>query len=187
MNKDIMADDQIIELYFDRDEQAISETDKKYGRYLFSIAQNILKNSNDSEECRNDTYLNAWNSIPPTRPSRLAAFLARIIRNISINRWKSNRRDRRIPPEMVDSLSDFEGFLPDILNASTEKISEVINEYLRSTSERKRYIFISRYFLIRRISFIADSLKVSESTVKKEIATIKRELSEYLKKEGVEV
>ena len=74
MNNDILSDEQIIEMYFDRDEQAISETDVKYGKYLFSIAQNILKNANDSEECRNDTYLNAWNSIPPTRPPFLYSF-----------------------------------------------------------------------------------------------------------------
>ena len=187
MNKDIMSDDLIIEMYLARDEQAITETDKKYGRYLFSIAQNVLKNSYDSEECRNDTYLRAWNSIPPTRPINFSAYLARIIRNLSINKWKNSRRDRRVPPEIVDPLSDFEGFLPDDVAIESEKISEAINGYLRFTTERRRYIFMSRYFLIRRPSVIADALRVSESTVKKELAAIKQELRDYLKKEGIDV
>ena len=187
MNNDILSDEQIIEMYFDRDEQAISETDVKYGKYLFSIAQNILKNANDSEECRNDTYLNAWNSIPPTRPSRLGAYLARIIRNISINRWNKDHRDRRIPPEMVDPLSDFEGFLPASTDAEPSAIAEVISRYLRSTTERRRYIFMSRYFLVRRTSTIAATLRVSESTVKKELLAIKRELKKKLESEGITV
>lgn len=187
MNNDILSDEQIIKMYFDRDEQAISETDVKYGKYLFSIAQNILKNANDSEECRNDTYLNAWNSIPPTRPSRLGAYLARIIRNISINRWNKDHRDRRIPPEMVDSLSDFEGFLPASTDAESSAIAEVISRYLRSTTERRRYVFMSRYFLVRRTSTIAAALRVSESTVKKELLAIKRELKKKLESEGITV
>lgn len=106
-----LHDETIIELFFARDETAITECDRKYGSYLLAVADNILHSMQDSEECRNDTYLNAWNSIPPARPFSLGAYLTKIIRGIAVNRYNRDRRERRIPPEAVDSLSDFEGFL----------------------------------------------------------------------------
>ena len=111
--KSLMSDGEIIELYFRRDERAISETDAKYGKYLFSVAYNVVHDRLDCEECLNDTYLDAWNAMPPERPAVLKAFLAIIMRRRAIDRYKSEKRKRRIPSELTVSLSELEFTLSD--------------------------------------------------------------------------
>ena len=188
MNRsDLMSDEGIVALYFQRDERAIEESDLKYGRYLMSVAMNILKNESDCEECKNDTYLRAWYSIPPKRPQSLGGYLSRIIRNLSINRWKLLRRDRRVPPEMTVSLTDSDNFIPDDYDGGAEELGAILNEYLASLNERGRYIFMSRYFYVRELKDIAAYLSVSVSTVKRELTLMKRELRMRLRSEGVDV
>ena len=186
-----LEDEQIIALFFDRNEAAITETDRKYGSYLLSIAYNILHDPQDCEECQNDTYLNAWNSIPPAHPKLFAAYLVKIIRGLAINRWRRDRREKRIPPEATESLSDFAEFLPDTWEVNTQMnaqmIGNVINQYLRHTSQRKRYIFLSRYYSFRSIESIATALSVSTSTVKKDLQAIKAELRKKLEREGIDL
>ena len=183
----ITSDEQIVELYFQRDEQAIRETDAKYGKYLLSVANNILCDNADSEECLNDTYLGAWNSIPPTRPAVLQAFLTTIMRRTAIDHYKARKRQKRISSEMTVSLSEVEDFVYDEGVCSEDaafELGRIISDYLRSLTDRQAYIFMSRYYIARPIKEIAGLLGCSEATVNKEIAAIKRGLKKKLEREG---
>ena len=182
-----MSDEQIVELYWQRDEQAIKETDAKYKRFLLSVAHNIVHDTADEEECLNDTYVGAWNSIPPARPSFLQAFLATIMRRTAIDCYKARKRQKRVVSEMTVSLSELEDFISeDDMYSETDarELGRVISDFVRSLSERRMYIFMSRYYVARPIKEIAKALSCSESTVNKEIAAIKRDLKEKLEKEG---
>ena len=181
-----MSDEQIVELYWQRNEQAITQTDIKYKGFLLSVAYNIVGDARDSEECLNDTYIDAWNSMPPTRPAVLQAFLATIMRRTAIDRYKARKRQKRVASELTVSRSEVEEFIADDTHseANAVELGRVISDFLRSLSERSAYIFMSRYYFARPIKEIARLLKCSESTVNKEIATIKRELKEKLEKEG---
>lgn len=182
-----MSDEQIVALYWQRDEQAIRETDIKYKKFLLSVAYNILYDICDSEECLNDTYIGAWNSIPPARPVLLQAFLATIMRRTAIDCYKAKKRQKRIVSELTVSLSEVEDFISDddmYSQTDAKELGRVISDFVRSLSERRMYIFMSRYYIARPIKEIAKLLDCSESTVNKEIALIKRGLKEKLKKEG---
>ena len=182
-----MSDEQIVALYWQRDEQAIRETDIKYKKFLLSVAYNILYDICDSEECLNDTYIGAWNSIPPARPVLLQAFLASIMRRTAIDCYKAKKRQKRIVSELTVSLSEVEDFISDddmYSQTDAKELGRVISDFVRSLSDRRMYIFMSRYYIARPIKEIARLLGCSESTVNKEIAAIKRDLKEKLKKEG---
>jgi len=186
-----LSDERILNLFFDRNESAITETDRKYGRYLMTVAVAILKNDADGEECKSDTYLRTWRSIPPARPQAFLSYLTKILRGIAINRWHEGRREKRIPVHAVESFEECENILPDGLSVETameaKTIGECIASYLRTVSERRRYIFLSRYYTLRSIAAIASTLGVSVSTVKKELQATKRELKKHLEKEGITV
>ena len=182
-----LHDDEIIELYWQRDETAIQETDMKYQKQLLAIAHNIVHDRLDCEECLNDTYLGTWNAIPPARPFAFFAFLSTIMRRIAVNRYYENTKKRRVPTELTASLSDLEDFIEDgNMNdeLDTRELGKIINNYVHSLTERKMYIFISRYYFAEPINHIMSTLKVSKSTVNKEIATIKSGLKSVLEQEG---
>lgn len=183
-----LSDASIIELYLNRDERAIAETDNKYRRFLLSIGHNIVHDASDSEECLNDTYLGTWNAIPPERPANLKAFLATVMRRIALDRYRANTRKKRIPSELTASLSELEDFLSNGSDLHSElestELSSAIDGFVHTLSDRKMYIFMSRYFAARPISEIASRLRCSQSTVNKEIAAIKRDLKEKLESEG---
>ncbi len=183
-----ISDGQIVELYWRRDEQAINETDIKYGKYLLAVAYNIVHDTSDSEECLNDTYVGAWNSIPPARPNVLKAFLAAIMRRTAIDCYKAGKRQKRVASELTVSLSEVEDFISDgddvYSETESKELGRIISDFVRSLSERRMYIFMSRYYVARPIKEIARLLGCSESTVNKEIAVIKRDLKEKLEKEG---
>ena len=182
----IMSDEEIIALYWDRDEQAIARTDEKYKKFLLSVAFNIVFDDQDCEECLNDTYIDAWNSMPPSKPALLQAFLVTIMRRTAIDRYKSRKRQKRIASELTVSLSEFEEIIADESDnsAQTDELARLLSDFVRSLPDRRMYIFMSRYYFARPIGEIASLLCCSESTVNKEIATIKRELKEKLMKEG---
>ncbi len=185
-----LPDSDIIDMYWDRNESAIDETDYKYRKYLFSVAYNILYVREDCEECLNDTYMGAWGAMPPERPTYLKAFLTVIIRRISINRYNEKRREKRVPSNMTESLDELENMIfddRDEYEERAEQLGRVISEYLRSLSKRQRYIFMSRYYVAEPIEKIAGELGVSRSTVNKEIAVIKDGLRAALEKEGYKV
>lgn len=183
-----MSDEKIVDLYWQRDEQAIKETDIKYKRFLLSLANNIVHDMCDSEECLNDTYIGAWNSIPPARPVLLQSFLATIIRRTAINRFNANKRQKRIVSEYTVSLSELEDFIADDgdMNAEIEakELAKTISNYVRSLPNRQMYIFVSRYYIADPIATISEELGCSVSTVKREIETIKNGLKKRLESEG---
>ena len=187
----IMSDEKIIELYFKRDEQAITQTDIKYRNFLLSIAYNIVHDTCDCEECLNDTYKDTWNSIPPARPSLLQAFLAAIMRRTAIDLYKTKTRQKRISSEFTVSLSEIEDFISSrddtFSSVDANELGRVISDFVRSLSQRRMYIFMSRYYIFRPINEISKLLGCSESTVNKEIASIKKQLKEKLKEEGYTV
>ncbi len=184
----IMSDEQIIALYWQRNEQAIQETDIKYKKFLLSVAYNIVYDKCDSEECLNDTYIGAWNAIPPARPAFLQAFLAAIMRRRAIDCYKARKRQKRIASELTVSLSEVEDCIAgdDAMCPETDakELGRVISDFARALTDRAMYIFMSRYYIARPIKEIAELLDCSESTVNKEIAAIKRDLKEKLEKEG---
>ena len=186
-----MSDEQIVALYWQRDEQAIKETDIKYKKFLLSVAYNIVHDTCDSEECLNDTYIGAWNSIPPARPTLLQAFLATIMRRTAIDCYKTRMRQKRIASELTVSLSEVEDFIADdndsYSQTEAKELGGVISDFVRLLSKRRMYIFMSRYYFVRPVKEIARLLECSESTVYKEIAAIKCDLKEKLEKEGYSV
>lgn len=182
--QEIIADEQIIELYWRREEKAIQETDKKYGQFLFRIAYNILHERLDCEECQNDTYLGVWNAIPPTRPTVFPAFITQIMRRIAINRYKEKASKKRIPSELTISMEDVNGTLhgDDSVAVKYEmaEVGKIINNYMRELSDRQRYIFIDRFYLAESVETIATDLSISVPTVYREIDKIKHSLKLYL-------
>ena len=182
-----LADERIVELYWERNEQAVSETDFKYKKYLSTVAYNIVHDPQDCEECLNDTYVGAWNAMPPARPTALKAFLTTIIRRISVNRYHSNRRNPAVPSNMTLSLSDVESFVHEddaTDEYDAQRLGGIISDFLRSLDERRRYIFMSRYYVANTVDKIAADLSVSRSTVNRELASIRQALKEILEREG---
>ncbi len=184
-----MDDLQIIELYFARDEQAISETDAKYGKLCRNIAYNVLNNQEDSEECVNDTYLGVWNAIPPIRPNNFMAFVCRITRNLSLRRLESQTRQKRSAALTV-SFSELEEILPDEaidVSASDENIGRLISDFLRGEKADIRKVFVRRYYFFDSVSDISKRYSFSESKVKNMLYRTRNKLKEYLIKEGVRI
>ena len=183
-----LPDEAIVTLYWNRDETAIEETDFKYKNYLFSVIRNLLTDSMDCEECLNDTYLGTWNAIPPTKPRVLKAFLTTVARRAAIKRYHKSRKQSAVPSELTVSLSELEDFLSDGGEVDTafdgETLGRVLSDFLRSLNTRKRYIFMSRYYIADSIEKIARDLNVSRSTVNKELAAIRKSLKEKLESEG---
>lgn len=183
-----MEDEAIVSLYWDRDERAIRETEEKYDRYLTKIAYNILNDREDSRESVNDTYLAAWDSIPPHRPGVLSAYLAKLTRRISIDRFRYRTRDKRMGSEYAVSLSE----LGDCVSGgnTTEEIVNVklladsIGIFLRLQSREARTTFIARYYFLDSVKEIARSSGMSESKVKSLLHRTRVSLKKYLEEEG---
>ena len=191
ITREPMDDEKIIELYFERDEKAIAETDFKYRKYLFSVAYNMLHDKFECEECLSDTYLGVWNAIPPSRPNVLKAFLTTIVRRIAIKRYNRTLRKKVISSEMTVSLSEIEDFISDNSDTDTDfdakELGRVISNFVHSQSERRQFIFISRYYIAEPIDKIARDLSLSRSTVNKELAAVREALKEKLESEGYSV
>lgn len=185
----VISDDKIVDMYWRKEENAIKETDKKYGQFLYRIAYNILHDSCDSDECKNDTYLSTWNSIPPTRPNVFPAFLVQIMRHIAINRYKEKNRQKRIPSELTVSMEEMTEILQsnesidDYYNA--KEVGKIISNYVRTLSERGQYIFIGRFYRSESVERLSEELSISIKTVYRELDKIKCGLKVYLEKNGV--
>ncbi|MBQ8533631.1 MAG: sigma-70 family RNA polymerase sigma factor [Clostridia bacterium] len=184
-----MDDLRIIDLYFERDEQAIKETDAKYGKLCHSIAYNVLHDHEDSEECVNDTYVGVWNAIPPTRPNNLMSFVCKIARNLSLKRFELMKREKRTA-EVLLSLDELAAVLPDERYApdvSDEDVGKLISAFLRNQKEEARNVFILKYFFFDTIGDIAERFGFTESKVKNMLFYTRNKLRDYLIKEGVEI
>lgn len=189
--KQPIDDETIIELYWNRNESAIFETDFKYKKYLLRIAYNILNDESDSEESLNDTYFGVWNAIPPSRPNVFKAFITVIMRRTAIKRYHSKTRKSDIPSEMTVALTELEDIVKDGDDVEAafdnQKLGRTINEFVRSLSDRKRFIFISRYYEAEPIDAIAKELSLSRSSVNKELASIRADLKAKLESEGYSI
>ena len=183
-----MDDKAIVELYFARSEKAISETANKYGGYCYSIANNILSNKEDSEESVNDTYLAAWNNMPPRHPSILATFLGKITRYISLDRWKSRSSYKRGGGEVTLALDELDEFLSS--GESTEEVVEKkelirsINRFLDNLPETERNLFVCRYWYLDPVQQIADRYGFTLSKTASMLRRTREKLCKQLKKEG---
>jgi RNA polymerase sigma-70 factor (ECF subfamily) len=184
-----MDDTKIIDLYWARSENAISETATKYGKYCRTIAYNILRNNEDSEECVSDTYLRAWEAMPPQRPRRLQAFLGKITRNLSLDRYKRLSAEKRGGGEVPVALDELLECIP--AENSTEKaiediaLTESLNRFLGTLSTESRRIFLRRYWYLTPVKEIAKEYSIGESKVKMSLLRSRKELKQFLEKEGI--
>ena len=181
-----MEDISIIQLYWQRDQQAIHESNEKYGSYCAAIAWNILHSSQDTEECVSDTWLRAWNSIPPARPSRLSAFFGRITRNLAIDRYRQDISKRNgggqakvCLEELAECISESTPF-EDVL-----ALRDLLNEFLESIKEKPRKIFMFRYWYCMSVEEIAKRLNMDKGAVKMSMSRTRTKLRKFLEKEGV--
>jgi len=184
-------DTDILDLFFARQEEAIDKTKLKYGQRLLRSAMNILHNNQDAEECVNDTLLKAWNSIPPNRPTMLGAFLAKISRNLAINKWKSKDAARRGGGETTIMLGELEDCIPSPKNGGpeteyeTKQLSQSINDCLSTLDQASRVAFVLRYFHGESIASICNRFNMGESKVKSILFRTRKKLKAHLEKEGV--
>ena len=186
-----MDDAQIVALFFDRNEQAIDETAAKYGNYCFSIAFNILDHRGDAEETVNDTYLGAWRSIPPHRPTRLSTYLGKITRRCALEKWKAARAQKRGGGETALALEELGECLahPNTPEQTFElkELTNLLNSFIKSLPEIEQRIFICRYWYLYPVKTIARDCGFSESKVKSMLSRTRTKLKTYLEKEGIQV
>ena len=185
-----MTDTEIINLYFMRCESAIHKTAQQYGAYCKAISMNIVQNTEDAEECVNDTYLSAWNNIPPQRPTVFRAFLGKITRNLSLDRYKAQKTQKRGGGETAILLDELESCIPAGSSVEDEVevgiIGEAIDSFLSSIDKEERIFFVRRYWYADSIAIIAEQFGVSKSKVKTGLFRTRNKLKKYLEeKEGV--
>ena len=184
-----MKDTEIIELYWNRDEAAIAATADTYGSYCHCIAYNILNSKEDAEECVNDTWHNAWNSIPPHRPERLSTYLGKLTRNLALNRYKLQNAQKRGANQVALALSELEDSIP-----SQQNVEQILDEmvlvsaldkFLCAQPRRERNIFVGRYWYLYSIQELAEGYHMSESKAASLLYRMRRKLKLHLEKEGI--
>ena len=184
-----MEDAEIVDLFFQRSEQAIPETAAKYQGLIFQISRNILENPQDAEECVNDTYLHTWNAIPPARPSALKLWLGRIARNLSLDRWKWTRAQKRGGAGMEVLLGELDDCVPTSHSPERcledQEIADLIGAFLRRLPAERRQIFLRRYWYGQELSEIAGALGCGQGKVKSSLFRTRKALRAYLEQEGV--
>ena len=182
-----MDDRTIVRLFWERDESAVAESKKRYAEYCLYIANNVLFDRGDSEECLNDALLAAWNSIPPHRPENLRTYLGKLVREIAVDRWRKNMRQKRARPEFVQSLDEIAGIVSDGEfgdGLEEAELSREITKFLSSVGETKRNIFIRRYWHYDSIDSICKRYGFGKSRVLMTLKRTRDELARHLKKEG---
>lgn len=180
-----MGDEEIIALYFKRSEEAIVKTDEKYGRLLLSILKNMGNGEEDALECRNDTYLAAWNQIPPTRPESLSRYLCRITKNLGCKRYRDNHTQKRsgelLVLEELGEVLEGAGLEEQV---SARELGRAINSYLKEVDQLSRVAFVYRYYYGDSVKEIARILGVRENVVSLRLSRLKKHLRSYLMEEG---
>ena len=183
-----MEDSQIIELYWQKNTDAISKTANKYGAYCFAIAQNNLHNTEDSEECVNDTWLHAWNAIPPQRPGAFRMFLAKITRNLSFNRFHVQNAKKRGGGEITLVLEELAECLDGGVNVEAEyerkELEQCISRFVRALPMRERNVFVRRYFFTEPITAVAERYGLTENHIMVILSRTRKKLRLELMKEG---
>ena len=186
-----LEDSKIIDLYWARKEKALAETDTKYGSYCRNIARNILRNFEDTEECVSDTWLHAWNSMPPQRPGILSAFLGRITRNLSFDRCKYQQAAKRGGGALPLALDELGECIPSAQRVEyaleQKELAAAIDRFLRTLPEKDCNLFLRRYWYVDSISVIADRYGMKENTVKSILFRTREKLRKFLGEEGIAV
>lgn len=186
-----MDDSKIVALYWARNDSAIRETKKKYGRYCYAIAYNILNNTQDAEESENDTYLDAWQSMPPHRPQFLSTFLGKITRRISLDKWKARAAEKRGGTLVPISLDELMECIPDRKQIDdrlqAEALATMIDAFLRMQPAQERSIFLCRHWYFDSIEDIARQFGCSQEKVRTMLCRTRKKLKEHLEKEGIYV
>lgn len=184
-----MEDERIVDLYWQRSEKAVSETSAKYGRYCYAIACRILSSTEDAEESVNDTWLDAWNSMPPHRPAVLPAFLGKLTRRIAIDRWRGRRAGKRGGGETALALEELEECISSGYDVEREieerELLEKINRFLAGLPREERDVFVARYFFLAGVSEIGEKFSFSQSKVKSMLLRTRKKLRADLEKEGL--
>lgn len=182
-----MEDTQIIDLFFSRDQQAIQQTEKKYGRLCYHIAWNILSSREDAEESVSDTYMKAWENIPPTKPTFFYAYLAKICRFLAMGKLDWNNAAKR-KAEVVELSDEMENCIPDLsreMQIQSQELGALLNEFLSTLSPENRQIFMRRYWYAESIAEIAQRFHLGESNVKTKLMRTRNALRSFLEKEGI--
>lgn len=183
-----MTDEMIIQLFWDREENAIKETEKKYGAYCYKIADSVLRNREDAAECLNDAWLQAWNSIPPMRPEHLNCFLAKIVRNLAISKYRSKYAKKRGQGEVLAVMEELEECIAGQadVEASFEasELQKSISDFVRELPKREGNVFVARYFYLNSVKEIAKKFHLSENNVRVMLNRTRDKLRERLRKEG---
>ena len=180
-----LSDSEIVSLYWARSETAIEETERKYGSYCYTVAYNVLYCKEDAEECVNDTWLRAWQSMPPEAPRFLSAFLGKITRNLALNRYahdhaeKRNRHLTEIYDEAAEPFSDGRDMVEEII------LQDAVNRFLQGLSRETRILFLRRYWYMSPLRDIAKDYGLPEGTVKSILSRTRRKFKEFLEKEGI--
>ena len=187
----MLKDTEIIDLYFQRDEKAILETQKSYGKYCYSIAFHILHDNEDSEECVNDTWMWAWNSIPPNKPERFPIFLGTITRNLSFDRWKHKKAAKRGSGEVELELEELAECIPagDSVEQAVEaaELSRMVNDFLHTLPEKECNVFLRRYWYSEEYQEIADRYGMKLNSVKTSLFRTRGKLKSFLEGQGITV
>lgn len=183
-----MTDEMIIQLFWDRREEAIKETEKRYGAYCFKVAQSVLQNKEDSEECMNDALLQAWNMIPPTRPAHLNFFLAKIVRNLAISKYRRKYAKKRGQGEVAIVLDELEECIAGQSDIESyfemAELQKCVNAFVRELPEKEGNVFIARYFYMYSTREIAKKYHITENHVRVMLSRMRDRLRKWLQKEG---
>lgn len=186
-----MEDKQIVALYLQRNEQALAETAAKYGKYCFSIANNILENAADTEETVNDAYLGVWAAIPPHRPVMLSTFVGKITRRLAIKRWQMNRAQKRGGGEMELALEELSDCIPSRNTVETAveaaELSKALNRFVLALPRTERNGFVCRYWYLDSIDAIAQRYNFTQSKVKSMLSRTRKKLYTHLQKEEIDL
>ena len=184
-----MEDRQIVELYWQRSEQAVAETDRKYGRYCEAIAYAVCSDRQDAEECVNDTWLRAWNAMPDERPTALGAFLGRITRNLAINLFERKNRQKRGGGQMTVALEELEDCIPGREDpqrqVELEELRQALGRFVAELNETEKMVFTARYWYLKSVEEIAGRMGFTQSRVKSLLFRLRRRLGRYLEEEGL--
>lgn len=176
-----MEDAEIVDLYWSREERAIQETDRKYGRMLYILSDRILRSPEDAEECLNDAYVSAWNSMPSNRPTYLGSYMAKIIRNLSLNRYERNLAQKRGGNVVMTELSEcIPGEDPEE-TLRGEEIRRILNRFLEGLDKEKRVVFVKRYFFSESLAEISAATGLSEGKIKSILFRLRQRLKQELK------
>lgn len=183
-----VEDEKIVALYWERREEAVRQTQKKYGKYLFKIAYNVLSDREDCEECVNDTLLAAWNSIPPHRPRTLSSYLGKIVRQTAIDSYRKKHSEKRCASEYALSLEELgacfsDGMTPESIVAGIQ-LDEAVNRFVRGLGVQERNAFLCRYYFFDSIKDVAQSCGISQAKAKSMLFRLRKRLREYLTEEG---